>query len=280
MGSQISSNYEVTPDIHDSELVTFYPLYRPFITKFLDSIFFNSETLSQYDPLERHHLILESTNNIYNLFNHSDINNMIQHMNLIIHHFNNIDFRNNLHHINNIQLIDNNQQINDILHDRNNIHRVNGIVQDIPSSNNIDSANDIRNSSDEANDTIQDVSENRRINDIQGANNYIQEVIFIIQNDNLPDIYISRVNNIIESINDIIQDINDTRSNGVPLEIINSLREKTCSADTDDSCAICLKNYKEKETLTILFCNHTFHKECIKRWFENNNNCPICRQKV
>lgn len=280
MGSQISSEHEVTPNIHDSESETFYTLYRPFVTKFLDSIFFNSETFSQYDPTERHNLILESTNNIYNLFNHSDINNIIQDMNFMIHHLNNIDFRNNFNHINYVQPIDNNQQINGILHDRNNIRHVNGIMQDIPSSSNINGADDIRNSSDGANDTIQDVNENRSINDILDASNYIQEIIFIIQNDNLPDIYIYHVNNVIESINDIIQDINDTRSNGVPLEIINSLREKTCSADIDDSCAICLKNYKEKEILTILFCNHSFHKECIKRWFENNNNCPICRQKV
>ena len=45
----------------------------------------------------------------------------------------------------------------------------------------------------------------------------------------------------------------------------------------------------------ILECNHTFHKECIKKWFKKNNyklckdlckcnerysSCPICRAKV
>lgn len=322
MGSQISSNDENWPAIHDSQSATFFTLYRPFITKFFDSIFYNSEALFDYEPDVRRNLISESINNIYNVLNHIDINDIIQHMNLTIHYLNNIDLRNNLHPINNVQQI-NNQQINDIhrinyilrdvtdtqdsnyiLNDVNNTQGSTSILNDVTDIqgstyilnditdnqgstyilhdvNDIQGATDILhnvNDTQGATDILHDVNEIHRINAIQGANNYIQEVIFIIQNENFPDIYISRINDMIENVNNVIHDINDNRSNGVPLEIINSLREKIFSADTDDSCAICLKNYKEKEILTVLFCNHSFHKECIKRWFENNNNCPICRQ--
>lgn len=49
---------------------------------------------------------------------------------------------------------------------------------------------------------------------------------------------------------------------------------------TTDNCPICLdpmavvnENYK-------LNCNHTFHKECLQRWLETKNICPMCRTNV
>jgi hypothetical protein len=30
--------------------------------------------------------------------------------------------------------------------------------------------------------------------------------------------------------------------------------------------------------LTELFCKHTFHKECIKKWLLKNPKCPVCRK--
>ena len=25
-------------------------------------------------------------------------------------------------------------------------------------------------------------------------------------------------------------------------------------------------------------CKHNFHKECIEKWGEKNNSCPLCRE--
>ena len=40
-------------------------------------------------------------------------------------------------------------------------------------------------------------------------------------------------------------------------------------------CCICL----EVETDAILpVCGHRFHRDCILKWAERNNTCPMCRR--
>ena len=59
---------------------------------------------------------------------------------------------------------------------------------------------------------------------------------------------------------------------------------KTCkftkSDDEEVVCPICLEEFNENETVIELSCKHTFHKDCIKKWFENNHSCPTCRKKI
>ena len=43
-----------------------------------------------------------------------------------------------------------------------------------------------------------------------------------------------------------------------------------------DECTICLLNYNE-ETKKATECHHIFHQECIDRWLQTNNSCPLCR---
>ncbi|KAI5568376.1 hypothetical protein BDE02_12G011200 [Populus trichocarpa] len=46
----------------------------------------------------------------------------------------------------------------------------------------------------------------------------------------------------------------------------------------DNTCSICLCEYKPKETLkTIPECKHCFHSDCIDEWLLLNATCPICR---
>jgi hypothetical protein len=48
-----------------------------------------------------------------------------------------------------------------------------------------------------------------------------------------------------------------------------------------ETCPICLDNFKEKEFYRTLTCSHSFHKKCIDRWFNKDNDfCPMCRLKV
>ncbi|KAI3823694.1 hypothetical protein L1987_05134 [Smallanthus sonchifolius] len=54
---------------------------------------------------------------------------------------------------------------------------------------------------------------------------------------------------------------------------------ESCRLPNDDStCAICLSEYKPKESLrTIPECNHYFHADCIDEWLKLNATCPVCR---
>ena len=46
----------------------------------------------------------------------------------------------------------------------------------------------------------------------------------------------------------------------------------------DNTCSICLSEYRPKETLkSIPECQHCFHAECIDEWLHLNASCPICR---
>jgi len=48
--------------------------------------------------------------------------------------------------------------------------------------------------------------------------------------------------------------------------------QSECSSE----CTICLLNYNE-ETKKATECQHIFHQECIDKWLETNNSCPLCR---
>lgn len=42
-------------------------------------------------------------------------------------------------------------------------------------------------------------------------------------------------------------------------------------------CVICLSNV---DTEYKLSCGHSFHENCIKKWMDSNNSCPICRKEI
>lgn len=44
-----------------------------------------------------------------------------------------------------------------------------------------------------------------------------------------------------------------------------------------EKCPICLD--KKLEDWIELSCNHKFHAACIETWFNENRNCPICRNE-
>lgn len=47
----------------------------------------------------------------------------------------------------------------------------------------------------------------------------------------------------------------------------------------DNQCNICLSNLNTSRGITKLKCGHTYHMECINRWFTTNRelSCPYCR---
>ncbi|KAM4592670.1 E3 ubiquitin-protein ligase RNF128a [Odontesthes bonariensis] len=42
-------------------------------------------------------------------------------------------------------------------------------------------------------------------------------------------------------------------------------------------CAVCIESYKAGDVVTVLTCDHIFHKTCIEPWLLERRTCPMCK---
>ena len=57
-------------------------------------------------------------------------------------------------------------------------------------------------------------------------------------------------------------------------------RKYECTS-TPESCAICVDDFKDKDTVRVLPCKHYFHINCIDEWLTNHSDvCPLCKSQV
>lgn len=59
-----------------------------------------------------------------------------------------------------------------------------------------------------------------------------------------------------------------------------SIFSETVSGDSPGSCAVCLEDFAEGETLRSLGCTHCFHKSCVDQWLACSGQCPTCKTRV
>ena len=84
-------------------------------------------------------------------------------------------------------------------------------------------------------------------------------------------------------------DRGDRNYDNIPIVLeekeLNNLKQiefdDNCIAEgKHQKCTICLGPYEKSEKLTILPCEHGFHKNCINSWLkEYSYKCPICRSE-
>ena len=55
---------------------------------------------------------------------------------------------------------------------------------------------------------------------------------------------------------------------------------KKYSKIKEKKCSICLLNYKKSDIIKEFPCNHIFHKNCILKWIEKSNICPLCKYDI
>ncbi|XP_076944749.1 uncharacterized protein LOC143615531 [Bidens hawaiensis] len=68
----------------------------------------------------------------------------------------------------------------------------------------------------------------------------------------------------------------DLVSNHVKTRIFAS--SKSSLADEEPNiCVICQMDFEDQEKIRVLNCCHEYHVECIKKWINVKNNCPICK---
>ena len=48
----------------------------------------------------------------------------------------------------------------------------------------------------------------------------------------------------------------------------------------NNQCTICLEEFQNGDVRRALDCMHTFHQQCINRWLNIHQSCPICRHRV
>ncbi|GAB2277998.1 hypothetical protein Dimus_012698 [Dionaea muscipula] len=56
-----------------------------------------------------------------------------------------------------------------------------------------------------------------------------------------------------------------------------NLEELPSTDQKVDSCIICQDEYEEKDKIGSLDCGHEYHEECLKKWLNLKNVCPICK---
>ncbi|XP_015278247.1 PREDICTED: E3 ubiquitin-protein ligase RNF149 [Gekko japonicus] len=62
---------------------------------------------------------------------------------------------------------------------------------------------------------------------------------------------------------------------------LHIVKQEDKELDVDaENCAVCIENYKPKDTVRILPCKHVFHKTCIDPWLVDHRTCPMCKLDV
>lgn len=67
-------------------------------------------------------------------------------------------------------------------------------------------------------------------------------------------------------------------------DLVDALKKTTFVCNT--TCSICCEDYAADDILRVLPCNHTFHLECIDRWFLASTDynrpaaCPYCNHDI
>ena len=74
--------------------------------------------------------------------------------------------------------------------------------------------------------------------------------------------------------------LRESREDQLPINPGETRNIKTSVIELNTSgkeCSVCLDEFKVGDIFGKLPCKHMFHEACIKKWFEQNNSCPICR---
>ncbi|XP_042562438.1 RING finger protein 122-like [Clupea harengus] len=48
----------------------------------------------------------------------------------------------------------------------------------------------------------------------------------------------------------------------------------------EETCVVCLEDFRIKDELGVLPCQHTFHKRCLGKWLQVRGVCPMCNYLI
>lgn len=50
--------------------------------------------------------------------------------------------------------------------------------------------------------------------------------------------------------------------------------------DPNARCPICLEEFSDGDSMRVMPCNHTYHKDCLDKWLKMKAVCPICNLNI
>ncbi|EMS67831.1 E3 ubiquitin ligase BIG BROTHER-related protein [Triticum urartu] len=99
-----------------------------------------------------------------------------------------------------------------------------------------------------------------------------------------------------ESIGTVNTGLADEKISGCVKEVVCCSSDEEQDDEDDGRCLVCLacpesfappilimifelwqEEYKDNDLLGILKCRHDFHTDCIKKWLQVKNACPVCK---
>lgn len=126
-----------------------------------------------------------------------------------------------------------------------------------------------------------DSYDNNTISDSPPAdvfNFFFSLIVFTFASVQLVKCYYKLENCIVTRINQRNQNNNRRPLNNIDINSLNTL--VVCDELPDNTCSVCLDEFKDEDILVKLNCEHIFHKDCLEPWLNDNRNCPLCRRNI
>lgn len=65
----------------------------------------------------------------------------------------------------------------------------------------------------------------------------------------------------------------------IEIECCKGSKRSVMDKDSELDCPICLDTISSSFDMTVLTCNHKFHRRCLNSWSRRQLRCPICRKE-
>eukprot|EP00762_Andalucia_godoyi_P005022 ANDGO_01480.mRNA.1 E3 ubiquitin-protein ligase RING1-like len=79
--------------------------------------------------------------------------------------------------------------------------------------------------------------------------------------------------------------LSDDAKRRIPTRVVCSSQTRarisdSRSGNSGSPCTVCFESLAVGQMVCDLVCGHSFHKECLFRWFEDHKTCPVCRLEI
>lgn len=139
-------------------------------------------------------------------------------------------------------------------------------------------------------------SVHRHTNNLTGFDQLFSNMFAMPSNDFFMDNFASNfASNFINPFQRIvfIQSMQNQQPQGTPpasKEVIKNLKrfkmnEEYCKKDEKSNleyptCSVCLTELSKGDETVLIPCGHLYHDQCITKWLDMHNTCPVCRYEL